>query len=81
MPFFAVTKGQDAFVEYVTIIEADDPQQALQLAGSWDYSGTWRANGNISEFDHFEIFEDCVNQVEAESREEAEAKLAEAYPA
>lgn len=80
MPFFAVTKGQDAFVEYVTIIEADDSKQALQLAGSWDYSGTWRPNGNISEFDHFEIFEDYVNQVEAESREEAEAKLAKASP-
>lgn len=80
MPFFAVTKGQDAFVEYVTLIEADDPQEALQLAGAWDYSGTWRPNGNISEFDHFEIFEDCVNQVEAESREEAEARLAKASP-
>jgi len=80
MPFFAVTKGQDAFVEYVTIIEADDPKQALERAGSWDYSGIWRPSGTISEFDHFEIFEDCVNQVEAESCEEAEAKLNHAFP-
>jgi hypothetical protein len=80
MPFFAVTKGQDAFVAYVTIIEADDPKQALQQAESWEFSGTWRPTGTISEFDHFETFEDCVNQVDAESLEEAEAKLDTASP-
>lgn len=75
MPYFKVTKGQDAYVEYVAIIEADDPEQARQRAGSWEFSGTWRPNGNITEFDHSEVFEDCVELVQAGSLEEAEAKL------
>lgn len=80
MPFFKVTKGQDAFVEYVAIVDADDAEQALQQAESWEFSGTWRPSGNVSEFDHFEIFEDGVERVEAVSLQEAEAKLAEMYP-
>lgn len=75
MPYFKVTKGQDAYVEYVTIVEADNPEQARQQAGSWEFSGTWRPNGNVTEFDHSEVFEDGVEQVQAESLEEAEAKL------
>jgi len=78
MPHFEVTKGQDAYVEYVAIIEADDPGQARELAGSWQFPGTWRPNGNITEFDHSEVFEDSLEQVQAESLEEAEAKLARA---
>lgn len=77
MPFFKVTKGQDAYVEYVAIVEADNPEQARRQAGSWEFSGTWRPNGNITEFDHSQVFEDCVEQVQAESFEEAEAKIAE----
>ncbi len=73
MPYFAVTKGQDAFVEYVTIIEADDPQQALQQAHSSSLSLNWRPSGSISEFDHFEIFDHSIEQVNAKSIEEAEA--------
>ncbi len=80
MPFFAVTKGQDAFVEYVAIVEADNAEQARQQAESWEFSGTWRPNGSISEFDHSEVFEDRVERVEADSLEEAEAKLARAFP-
>ncbi len=80
MPFFEVTKGQDAFVEYVAIVEADCPEQALRLAESWEFSGTWRRNGAISEFDHSQVFEDRVQQVESGSLEEAEANLARAYP-
>jgi hypothetical protein len=78
MPFFKVTKGQDAYVEYVAIIEADDPEQARQEAGSWEFAGQWWPNGNITEFDHSEVFEDCVERVEAASLEEAEATLATA---
>lgn len=78
MPFFKVTKGQDAYVEYVAIIEADNPEQARQKAGSWEFSGPWWPNGNITEFDYSEVFDDCVERVEAGSLEEAEAKLARA---
>lgn len=80
MPFFSVTKGQDAFVEYVAIVEADNAEHARHQAESWEFSGHWQPNGNISEFDHSEVFEHSVQQVEAESLEEAEAKLAKAYP-
>lgn len=80
MPFFKVTKGQDAYVEYVAIIEADDPEQARQQALSWEFSGTWWPNGTITEFDHSEIFEDSVEQIQAESLEEAESKLDTTYP-
>ncbi len=80
MPFFAVTKGQDAFVEYVAIVEADNADHARHQAESWEFSGHWQPNGNISEFDHSEVFEHRVEPVEAESLEDAETKLAKAYP-
>lgn len=75
MPYFRVTKGQDAYVEYVAIVEADNPEQARLQAESWEFAGTWWPNGNITEFDHSEVFEDSVEQVHAESLKEAEAKL------
>lgn len=55
MPFFEVRKGQDAYVTYATIVEAATAQEAQGLAAD---GGEWRPTGDISEFDHEEIYED-----------------------
>lgn len=57
MPKFVVSKGHDAFAYYETVIEADTPQQARQLAESVHYDGEWLATGYVQEFDDYEIDE------------------------
>lgn len=57
MPKFIVTKGHDAFVYYETVIEADTPEEARDLARSVHYEGEWLATGYVQEFDDFEIDE------------------------
>lgn len=57
MPKFVVSKGHDAFVYYETVIEADTPEAARNLARSITYDGEWFATGHTQEFDDYEIDE------------------------
>lgn len=57
MPKFVVGKGHDAFVYYETILEAETPEEARDLAQSVHYEGEWHATGYVQEFDDFEIDE------------------------
>ncbi|KAB2792263.1 hypothetical protein F9L06_22055 [Brucella anthropi] len=54
---FVVSKGHDAFVYYKTVVEADTPEEAKDLARSVYYEGDWWATGYLQEFDDFEIDE------------------------
>ena len=55
MPQFVVRKGHDAFVYYETVIDADTPEEARQLAADIMFQGEWVATGDVAEFDDFEI--------------------------
>lgn len=57
MPKFVVSKGHDAFVYYETVLEAETPEEARDLAQSVHYEGEWHATGYVQEFDDFEIDE------------------------
>jgi len=57
MPKFVVSKGHDAFAYYETVVDADTPAQARQLAKSVHYDGDWFATGYVQEFDDYEIDE------------------------
>ncbi|PWJ72674.1 hypothetical protein C7441_1314 [Pseudaminobacter salicylatoxidans] len=57
MPKFVVSKSHDAFVYYETILEAETPDAARDLAQSVHYEGEWHATGYTQEFDDFEIDE------------------------
>ena len=81
MPFFEVVKGQDAYVEYSRVIEADTAEAAFGLACTHEYRNgeDWIANGIIDEFDHADVFEDRTEEIEAETFEEAVKQIHEAY--
>lgn len=57
MPQFVVRRGYDAFVYYETIVEAESPTEARQIARDIMYPGEWFATGDVSEFDDYEIDE------------------------
>lgn len=78
--FYRVVKGHDAWIEYATVVEATSPRAALLAAGDHSFDGKWVATGDIPEYDHSELFEDRVEQVEAETLEEAKKALAKDYP-
>lgn len=50
MPKFRVTKCVDAFAHYSTIVEADDPEQAVVVAQANEHSLDWESDG-VSEYD------------------------------
>lgn len=79
MKFFTVVKGQDAYIEYVTVIEAIDEEDARMSASSYAYEGTWIPNGIINDFDHYDIFDDRTEEVEATSFEEAVKQIHDEY--
>lgn len=57
MPKFVVSKGHDAFAYYETVLEAETPEEARNLARSVHYGGAWLATGYVQEFDDYEIDE------------------------
>lgn len=57
MPKFVVSKGHDAFAYYETVVEAERPEQARELAESVHYDGEWFATGYVQEFGDFKIDE------------------------
>lgn len=63
MPKYKVTKGHDAWVYYETVVEADTPQEAREIAGCIQYAGPWAKTGEVVEFDHFDMMEE-VEEVE-----------------
>jgi len=65
MPKYKVTKGQDAWIYYITIVEADSIEEANKIAGSPDYEGKWEPDGE-DEFDHYEIMEEDTEEVTEE---------------
>lgn len=81
MPFFKVVKGQDAYVEYEKIVEAETAEEATALAQGWEIreGDCWIPNGVTNEYDHSEIFTDCTEPFEADSLEKAQDLLEEQY--
>lgn len=63
MPHFLVTKAQDAYVNYETVVEADDAQTAQDAAGSRGYGGKWLPSGVVNEFDDSIIVEELTEEV------------------
>jgi hypothetical protein len=57
MPKYVISKGHDAFVYYETVVDADTPEKAQQLAESVHYDGEWVETGHMQEFDDYEIDE------------------------
>lgn len=55
MTNYIVRKGHDAFVYYETVVDAETPADARQIADSLQYEGEWFATGDVSEFDDYEI--------------------------
>lgn len=73
MPKFSVLKGHDAWIVYEAIIEADSAEQAEEFGNADRHaSDIWKANGDVREFDHCEVFEG-----EAEPFEDDEAPAEE----
>lgn len=54
MPLFKVTKSHDAWVNYTTIVEAVNDEEATWIAGDRAYRGKWEEAG-VHEFDAFDI--------------------------
>lgn len=77
MPLFRVYKGQDAYVNYVSVIEADTPAEATQLASMHEFRNGdhWVPTGDTNEYDHAQIFEDMVEPVEGNDLAAAMAEL------
>ena len=63
MPLFQVTKGHDAYVNYTTIVEANDAIAAGILAGNGDYDGEWIYSG-FNEYDYSIIHDDLTVQTD-----------------
>lgn len=57
MPKYVVSKGHDAFVYYETVLEAETPEAARDLARNHHHEGEWHPTGYVQEFDDFEIDE------------------------
>lgn len=71
MPFFQVTKGQDAYVNYVTVVEASSAKEAWEQANSARFDGQWVPTGDVPEFDDHVVYEEDVLQIEASTLDEA----------
>lgn len=78
MPLFQVQKGQDAYVNYTSVVEADTIEEANEIAGSYEFDGEWIQTGT-SEFDHSDVFADEAEPISGESAEEAMEALRRIY--
>ncbi|OYX47639.1 MAG: hypothetical protein B7Y90_12605 [Alphaproteobacteria bacterium 32-64-14] len=69
MPKFKVLRQQDAFVEYVSLVEADTVEEAIDRAYTEPGKFTW-AHHNTSEYDACRVvaLDDAGAEVETYSR-------------
>ena len=67
MTVYRVTKGQDAWVVYEAIIEAETPDQANEFAWADKRADIWQPTGDVREFDEVQIFEDETEEVPADT--------------
>jgi hypothetical protein len=78
MALYQVFKGHDAYVEYVTVIEAEDTDAAIEKAHSRSLD-TWIPAGIIDEFYSFDVLEDRIDLLEATTFEEAVKQIHDSY--
>jgi hypothetical protein len=56
---YKVRKGQDAYLFYETVVEAESAEEAYEIADASGYTGAWIPAG-FAEYDDFTIFDDEI---------------------
>lgn len=77
MPIFKVFKGQDAYVNYVTVVDAESKEDALDMASSSMRNAEleWLPTGTTTEFDDALVYENEIEQLDTDDLLEAKGML------
>ena len=64
MPKFRVLKGHDAYAVYAAIIEAENADEANDVARADIFADIWEPNAEVREFDAAEVFGEETTQID-----------------